>query len=148
MSLIRVTKVFNFEIAHALYNYDGLCRNIHGHSYKMYVTVSGKPLQSNNHPKDGMVIDFSDFKTLIKKSIVDKFDHSLFLNKKENSDCLSNKAMFKRLYLFDFQPTCENMLTYFAEIIKSILPENLSLLSIRLHETENNYAEWFAADQA
>lgn len=147
MSVIRVTKIFNFEIAHALYNYDGLCRNIHGHSYKMYVTVSGKPLQSNNHPKDGMVIDFSDFKTIVKKYIVDKFDHSLFLNKKEKTDCLSNNPMFKRLYLFDFQPTCENMLTYFAEIIKNILPENLSLLSIRLHETENNYAEWFANDQ-
>ncbi|HRW20509.1 MAG TPA: 6-carboxytetrahydropterin synthase [Bacteroidales bacterium] len=147
MNVIRVTKIFNFEIAHALYNYDGLCRNIHGHSYKMYVTVSGTPLKSNNNPKDGMVIDFSEFKSIIKKHIVDKFDHSLFLNKNEDSDNLINQQMFKRLFIFDFQPTCENMIIHFAEIIKTVLPHNLKLLSVRLHETDNNYAEWYSSDQ-
>ena len=61
---IRVTKVFTFDMAHALFGYDGPCKNIHGHTYELSVTLKGKVLQENNHPKDGMVIDFTDFKQL------------------------------------------------------------------------------------
>ena len=59
---IRVTKVFTFDMAHALYGYDGPCKNIHGHTYILSVTLKGKVINENNHPKNGMVIDFSDFK--------------------------------------------------------------------------------------
>ena len=59
MSVIRVTKEFTFEAAHALYNYDGQCSNIHGHSYRLFVTVKGSPVSDINHPKNGMVMDFS-----------------------------------------------------------------------------------------
>ena len=57
MSTIRVTKSFSFETAHALYGYDGLCKNIHGHSYKLYVTVIGTPITDSSNVKFGMVID-------------------------------------------------------------------------------------------
>ena len=62
MSTIRVTKSFGFETGHALYGYDGLCKNVHGHSYKLYVTVVGRPIDDQNHVKNGMVIDFKDLK--------------------------------------------------------------------------------------
>ena len=61
---IRITKQFNFETAHALYGYDGLCKNVHGHSYKLYVTVIGDPIDDTNHKKNGMLIDFSDLKKI------------------------------------------------------------------------------------
>ena len=57
---VKVTKIFTFEMAHALLDYDGACRNVHGHSYKLYVTIFGEPIQSPGHPKDGMVMDFKD----------------------------------------------------------------------------------------
>ena len=66
MTKIRVTKSFGFETGHALYGYDGLCKNVHGHSYKLYVTVIGSPIDDQNHVKNGMVIDFKDLKTIVK----------------------------------------------------------------------------------
>ena len=61
MNTIRITKQFNFETGHALYGYDGACRNVHGHSYKLFVTVIGLPNDDSNNVKYGMVIDFMNF---------------------------------------------------------------------------------------
>lgn len=66
MSTIRITKRFSFETGHALYGYDGKCRNVHGHSYKLFVTVIGHPISDTTHVKLGMVIDFSDLKVIVK----------------------------------------------------------------------------------
>ena len=76
MKTIRITKQFTFETGHALYGYDGKCRNVHGHSYKLHVTVIGKPISDANHVKFGMVIDFSDLKEIVKEEIVSVFDHA------------------------------------------------------------------------
>ena len=69
MSNIRITKQFTFETGHALYGYDGKCKNVHGHSYKLSVTVIGKPITDTSNVKFGMVIDFSDLKKIIKEEI-------------------------------------------------------------------------------
>ena len=73
MPKIRVTKRFHFEMAHTLYEYDGLCRNIHGHSYNLEVTLIGEPRNEPGHPKDGMVLDFGDLKEIVKSEIVGRF---------------------------------------------------------------------------
>lgn len=148
MAKIRVTKIFDFETAHALHNYDGLCRNVHGHSYKLYVTVLGEPEKKDNSSKLGMVIDFGNLKKIVKENIVDVFDHSLIISDKEDiKDLLKQNILFKRLHIFDFQPTAENMIIYFANIIIPLLPEGIKLVSLRLYETANSYAEWYAEDQ-
>ncbi len=67
MQNIRITKIFHFEMAHALNNYDGLCRNIHGHSYKLRVTLIGQPSNDKTSPKKGMLIDFSDIKKIVRE---------------------------------------------------------------------------------
>jgi 6-pyruvoyltetrahydropterin/6-carboxytetrahydropterin synthase len=59
MSIIRITKEFQFEMAHALLGHDGPCKNIHGHSYKLDVTVKGKVKQNTTDPDEGMVVDFT-----------------------------------------------------------------------------------------
>jgi 6-pyruvoyltetrahydropterin/6-carboxytetrahydropterin synthase len=66
-AIIRVTKEFSFEMAHALWNYDGPCRNVHGHSYRLFVTLTGTPAIDQQNPKNGMVIDFTDNKNIVKK---------------------------------------------------------------------------------
>jgi 6-pyruvoyltetrahydropterin/6-carboxytetrahydropterin synthase len=68
-------------MAHALKGYDGPCRNIHGHSYELYVTVIGKPLNDAGSPKNGMLMDFGDLKKIVRKCIVEEFDHGLVLNR-------------------------------------------------------------------
>lgn len=148
MRKIRITKVFNFETGHALYGYDGKCRNVHGHSYKLYVTVIGTPIDDPDHVKFGMVIDFGDLKKIVQKEIVDVFDHATVFNKNtphvELAKELSDRG--HSVLLVDYQPTSEMMVIDFSEKIRKHLPENIRLHSLRLQETESSYAEWFAED--
>ncbi|PJR04676.1 6-pyruvoyl trahydropterin synthase family protein [Avrilella dinanensis] len=148
MSYIRITKQFNFETGHALYGYDGKCRNVHGHSYKLSVTVIGKPIEDANHVKYGMVIDFSDLKKIVQEEIVLKFDHATVFNQNTPHIELAKELEDRghHVILVDYQPTSENMVIDFAERIKSRLPENIGLFSLRLQETESSYAEWFQSD--
>lgn len=147
METIRITREFTFEMAHALWNYDGACRNIHGHSYRLFVTISGIPLDDPGNPKFGMVLDFKDLKALIKRPIVDFFDHSLVVYRKTDEDLLANvRKMYENVHVFDFQPTCENLLVYIVRKIKKTLPEGLRLSAVKLYETATSYAEWHEAD--
>jgi 6-pyruvoyltetrahydropterin/6-carboxytetrahydropterin synthase len=148
MPVVRVTRMFRFEMAHALWGYDGLCKNIHGHSYVLKVTVMGTPVEDPGDTKLGMVIDFGDLKRLVNKHIVDVFDHSLILNEKAPVEKFAEiQHMFDRKTWFSFQPTAENLVIHFAGILKAHLPENVRLHSVRLYETVNSYAEWLEEDQ-
>ncbi|WP_413511166.1 6-pyruvoyl trahydropterin synthase family protein [Myroides odoratus] len=148
MSKIRITKQFTFETGHALYGYDGKCRNVHGHSYKLAVTVIGTPITDATNVKFGMVIDFSDLKKIVKEEIVDIFDHATVFNQNtphvELAQELKNRG--HHVILVDYQPTSENMVIDFATKIKNRLPSNLALYSLRLQETDSSYAEWFQSD--
>lgn len=148
MSVIRLTKEFTFEAAHMLEGYDGLCREIHGHSYRLFVTVKGEPQSDPNSPKLGMVMDFGVLKRIVNEQIVDRLDHSLMMR-----DTLAAEdtvaalgARFTRVVLTEYQPTCENMLADFAERLLGALPDDIELHSLRLHETATSFAEWYASD--
>jgi 6-pyruvoyltetrahydropterin/6-carboxytetrahydropterin synthase len=148
MSNIRITKQFSFETGHALYGYDGKCKNVHGHSYKLSVTVIGVPILDNTNVKFGMVIDFTDLKTIVREEIVDNYDHATVFNKNtphvELANELSNRG--HHVILVDYQPTSENMVVDFASKIKKRLPDNIQLHSLKLQETESSFAEWYASD--
>ena len=148
MSKIRITKQFNFETGHALYGYDGKCKNVHGHSYKLSVTVIGKPIKDTSNVKYGMVIDFGDLKKIVKEQIVDVFDHATVFNKNTPHIELANELQSRGhdVILVDYQPTSENMVIDFSNKIKNLLPENIELHSLKLQETETSFAEWFASD--
>ncbi len=140
---LKVTKIFTFEMAHALLGYDGACRNIHGHSYKLHVTIAGKPLQQPGHPNDGMVMDFKQLKALVNKEIIHTYDHALVLNEKFSLEIIASlKKGNQKLILKPFQPTCENLLLEFVQNIKSRLPEGVELFGMKLYETATSYAEW------
>jgi 6-pyruvoyltetrahydropterin/6-carboxytetrahydropterin synthase len=148
MSNIRITKQFSFETGHALYGYDGKCKNVHGHSYKLSVTVIGKPISDNNNVKFGMVIDFSDLKKIVKEEVVDAFDHATVFNKNTPHVELAAELESRghHVILVDYQPTSENMVTDFAQKIKSRLPDDIKLHSLKLQETDTSFAEWYASD--
>ncbi|WP_159800384.1 6-carboxytetrahydropterin synthase [Flavobacterium sp. MK4S-17] len=148
MSKIRITKQFTFETGHALYGYDGKCKNVHGHSYKLSVTVIGSPITDTGNVKYGMVIDFGDLKSIVKKEIVDVFDHATVFNKNTPHIELAKELKDRghHVILVDYQPTSENMVIDFAEKIKRNLPGNIKLFSLRLQETETSFAEWYQSD--
>jgi len=146
LQTIRLTKEFKFEMAHALKGYDGLCRNIHGHSYELLVTITGIPVSDTNSVKLGMVMDFGDLKKIVRKSIIDEFDHALVLSHESAYDFKPDAEMFGRTILVDYQPTSENMLIDFVARLRNLLPANVKLHHLLLRETVTSYAEWFAED--
>lgn len=147
MKRVRVTKEFGFEMAHALWNYDGDCKNIHGHSYRLFVTMAGEPVPDSNDPKFGMVIDFKDLKKMIKGPVVDFLDHSLVVYREAEGTSLTTiRKMYKKVHVFDFQPTCENLVLFIVERIQSMLSPGIELHSVKLFETATSFAEWYADD--
>ena len=127
-STIRITKEFKFEMAHALKGYDGPCKNIHGHSYELSVTISGKPINDENNPKLGMVMDFGELKKIVRREVVDLFDHALVLNSSMNTDLLKSLSKnFEKVILTDYQPTSEMMIIDFARRISAELPSHVTL---------------------
>jgi 6-pyruvoyltetrahydropterin/6-carboxytetrahydropterin synthase len=146
-STIRVTREFSFEMAHVLRNYDGPCRNVHGHSYRLFVTISGTPVSDNDNPKNGMVIDFTELKNIVLKKIVNQFDHSVIVSKdfdREKMEMMSKT--FGNTVIVEYQPTCENLIADFAARLKNEMPQGIHLHSLKLYETAKSYAEWFASD--
>ena len=148
MRQIRITKQFSFEAGHALYGYDGKCKNVHGHSYHLDVTVIGQPISDPTHVKFGMVIDFSDLKKIVKEEIVTGFDHATVFNKNTPHVELANELASRGhdVILVDYQPTSEMMVIDFAEKIKKRLPETIKLHALKLQETTTSFAEWHASD--
>jgi 6-pyruvoyltetrahydropterin/6-carboxytetrahydropterin synthase len=149
MSQIRLTRLFTFEAAHALQGYDGPCRYIHGHSYKLQVTVIGLPLVEPGHPKNGMVLDFGDLKQLVQQVILEQVDHALLLPESSAAELVNNlRQQNHKLVLTPYQPTCENMLLDFKHRLRRAMPVNVALHSLKLWETQNSFAEWYASDEA
>lgn len=141
--LLRLTKRFTFEMAHALPSYQGKCHNIHGHSYKLYVTVEGTPLHQEGASSDGMVLDFGSIKAIVQQRLVDPFDHALVLPRTpgtaQPTDALDGFA--SKLIWVDFQPTTENLLLHFAHLLDGAFPAGTRLHSLKLYETESSCAE-------
>jgi 6-pyruvoyltetrahydropterin/6-carboxytetrahydropterin synthase len=143
--MITITKEFSFEAAHALEGYDGPCRNIHGHSYKLSVTVSGIPVTDPASPKKGMIMDFSDLKKIVKEHIIDPLDHALVLPTDSSLPIASQAGeSFSKIIFVGYQPTSENLLIDFAGRIGNLLPEGVRLVRMRLRETATSCAEWHA----
>ena len=145
-SVVRITKQFSFEMAHALYGYDGSCKNIHGHSYRLSVTVIGKVISESKNLKMGMVMDFADLKKIVNENIIMKYDHALVLNANTPHKKSINNKLFEKVNLVKFQPTCENMLVHFAETLRNKFTKNVRLHHLKLRETPSSYAEWFSDD--
>lgn len=137
-------------MAHALYGYEGQCRNIHGHSYKLYVTVIGERLDEDKHPENGMVMDFGSLKKIVKTQIIEQLDHALLLTRntpQENMEkSLAKHEVGLKVVYTDYPTTCEAMLADFAGRIKKQLPSGVRLHSLKLAETSTSYAEWYAGD--
>lgn len=148
MSNIRITKQFSFETGHALYGYDGKCKNVHGHSYKLSVTVIGNPITDNTNVKFGMVIDFGDLKKIVKEEIVDVFDHATVFNKNTPHVELAKELEQRghNVLLVNYQPTSEMMVIDFAKKITKRLPKHIKLHSLKLQETDTSFAEWYASE--
>ena len=115
--MISICKRFSFEAAHFLPDHAGLCKNLHGHSYKLEVEVTG-PINDF-----GMIMDFGNLSKLVNQCIIKQIDH-----------CNLNELMNN--------PTAENTLLEICRTLKDILPGDIKLKEIRLWETEKCFVRW------
>ena len=145
MSIVKITKEFRYEGAHALLNYNGKCKFIHGHSYILYVTIKGEPCPDKTMSGYGMIMDFTELKKIVNDCVIVKFDHALVI--REDAPLSKEIAQaYQNVVIVNFQPTCENIISFYAESIKARLPKNVELFSLKLYETATSYVEWFAED--
>ncbi|NQV53756.1 MAG: 6-carboxytetrahydropterin synthase QueD [Flavobacteriales bacterium] len=134
--MISITKIFGFEAAHAISNHPGKCRNVHGHSYALHVTISSDQLNEQE-----MIMDFHDLKVMVKEHVVGRLDHALILSRKgELAEEFANHT--GKLTWLDREPTAECMLSLIVEWISPVLPESITLERLQLWETTTSYAQW------
>ncbi len=141
---VSVTKEFNFEAAHALDNYDGKCCDIHGHSYHLEITVLGVPKTDPSLSDCGMVIDFSEVKSILKQKVLPLFDHRLILRNDSRFKGIEIKN--QRVRYVDYQPTCEMMLLDIVHLIKDDFSHGIELTKVVLRETATSFATWLKED--
>jgi 6-pyruvoyltetrahydropterin/6-carboxytetrahydropterin synthase len=136
-------------MAHALLNYDGPCKNIHGHTYRLQVTVAGYANQDPQHVKCGMLIDFGQLKNIVTEKIIEKYDHALVLNEAVPTSLRAGcYAISEKVHFVSFQPTCENLLLDMKfKLQLAFEHDGFILQSIRLYETPTSWAEWNKEDQ-
>ena len=140
--MITVTKIFNFEMAHALFNYEGPCANIHGHSYVLHVTLKSAKGVGNELISPGFIMDFKELKEIVNSKVIALLDHKLALSR-EYVKSLEPNTSFNNLFQFGTEPTAENLLLFISKELIPSLPAEVSLHSLKLFETGNSYAEWF-----
>ncbi len=132
---MKIAKEFRWEMGHRLPEHFGLCKNIHGHSYKMIVEFEG---DLNNNE---MVIDYYDVEKIINP-IIEKLDHAFMVNKNDKLVLDFLEKINSKKVVVEFNATAENICNYFiTKIKKSSLPSNISSVKVRVFETQFDYAE-------
>ena len=127
-------------MAHAIHGYNGKCKDIHGHSYELHVSVT------NGNKDDfceapGFIIDFKDLKSIVQENIIANADHKLMLSKtflNEHPQFLSAN----NLVSINFEPSAENLLLYFHNLIVNKFPPYIKIYKMRIYETRDSFAEW------
>ncbi len=133
-----VTKTIKFDAAHILTNHQGLCKNLHGHTYRVDVSV-GREVDKG----EDMVIDFKDLKTLAKVIICERFDHAFIYDSTSTGECEIADVVKKngmRVVALPFRSTAENLAKFFYGELKSSIPE---LRTVKVWETADSYAEYY-----
>ena len=141
--MISITKIFRFESAHAIHQYEGSCKNIHGHSYELHVTVKAKQPTGGYVEGLGIILDFKELKSLVQSHVVKQLDHKLLLSKAYLAEHTRDFSR-EELNVFEVEPTAENILVFARDRILGSLPPHIKLHSLKLWETRDSYAEWLA----
>jgi len=141
--MISITKIFRFEVAHAIHHYPGSCAHIHGHSYELHVSVQEVNSGDNFIPGLGIVMDFKELKSIVQQNAIAMLDHKVILSR---SFLVEKKGVFSQdeLTVFEVEPTAENLLHFIRISIEGKLPSNVRISSLKLWETRDSYAEWSA----
>lgn len=142
--MISVTKEYSFDCAHMLTGHEALCKNLHGHTYKLLVSLEGDRIPEGSSA--GMVVDFKDLKKAVHDKVVSQFDHAFIYNTKaagaEAALVGVCKAYGLRVVAMDCRVTAENMAQFiFDELSRELNTSTARVSCVRLYETPTSYAE-------
>lgn len=143
---MHITTRLEFDAGHRIPNHKSQCRNLHGHRYALEITLSGDIITAENISESGMVMDFSDVKSIARSAVVDVWDHAFLVYQKDKEilDFLNSLPNHKTV-VFPTVPTAENMASEAFRILKSKYQDtygnHLKLEKVRLYETPNSWAD-------
>lgn len=143
--MLLVTKVFRFETAHAIHQHQGLCKNIHGHSYELHVTIAQTVPADDYLPDQGILFDFKDLKKIVTQSVIDSLDHKLIIST-EYLKAHPGLYTLENLEVWSHEPTAENILIFVKNNLQKLLPTHILVWKLKIYETVNSYAEWMHED--
>ncbi|NOT14108.1 MAG: 6-carboxytetrahydropterin synthase QueD [Methylotenera sp.] len=146
---MQITTRLEFDAGHRIPCHKSQCKNLHGHRYAIEITLSGGIISQENSSENGMVMDFSDVKSIAKKAVVDQWDHA-FLVYQHDTEVLNflNSLPNHKTVVFPVVPTAENMAHEAFKILKlqylDVFGNHLKLEKVRLYETPNSWADALA----
>jgi 6-pyruvoyltetrahydropterin/6-carboxytetrahydropterin synthase len=146
MSNIRISKTLEFDAGHRLPNHNSKCKNLHGHHYKIEITLEGPVNTEDNQSQQGMLIDFTDIKKITQKTIIEPWDHAFFVYKNDHKvlNFLESLPDHKTV-ITELPPTAEHLTQMAYDRIKMALKKhsntNVKIVSLKLFETPTSWAE-------
>lgn len=148
---MQITRRLEFDAGHRIPDHQSQCRHLHGHRYAIEITLDGDIIQASGQPMNGMVMDFSDVKSLAMQSLVAEWDHAFLAYRGDSAivDFLASLPGHKTVVL-DVVPTAENLAAIaFARldrVYQDRYGNHLRLERVRLYETPNCWADALRAD--
>lgn len=147
--MLAISKTFEWDMGHRVTNHDSICKNLHGHRYKMIVTITGPLNDRQGESQQGMVLDFGFLKKIITSHVVDKFDHSfMYWEQDELLSSVAGQNKHLKMHAVAFVPTAECIASYFATELNAVfakeIPE-ITLTLLEIFETPTSRAIWSAA---
>ena len=149
--MLTITRKLEFDAGHRIPDHKSQCRNLHGHRYTLEITLIGNVIEQEGCSDNGMIMDFSDVKTLAKQHLVDVWDHAFLAYVKDKAvlEFLASIPGHKTV-IIDSIPTVENLARTAFNILRSAYQDRygtgLRLHKVVLHETPNCWAEITADD--
>lgn len=143
---MRVTRRLEFDAGHRILNHDSQCRHLHGHRYVIEITLSGAIIETEGASNQGMVMDFSEIKTIAQRSLVDAWDHA-FLAWKGDRQVLQflDSLPGHKTVVLERPPTAENLALAAFRILGDAYQDqygnHLRLERVRIFETPNCWAD-------
>lgn len=144
--MLTITRKLEFDAGHRIPDHKSQCRNLHGHRYTLEITLTGEVIDVEGNSDNGMIMDFSDVKTLAKQHLVDVWDHAFLVYEKDDKvrEFLASLPDHKTVVI-DCIPTVENLARVAFDLLKAVFTDRygtgLRLHKLVLHETPNCWAE-------
>ncbi len=148
---MQITRRLEFDAGHRIPDHQSQCRHLHGHRYAIEITLSGDIIEASGTPVNGMVMDFSEIKSLARQHLIDAWDHAFIAYRGDTAvvDFLASLGDHKTV-LLDAVPTAENLaavaFTTLAAVYRDRYGNHLRLERVRLFETPNCWADALRAD--